>query len=154
MPTGTTYVPALGDYAAPFSLLSGDATVVPRDATAAFQGAPRPGKIKWAFSLVIPDTAANNDEAYTVDVPVPFSPNLFTAANFLVMANSFFPLVSILPATATAAAAAAVSPIITIGATGTWSVANQTLQCAVLLPAAVLTAQYLVTIDFSHSLIN
>lgn len=154
MATAATFVPIVGDFDAPFALLSGDASVVPADATAALAGVARPGKLKWAFNLIVPDTSANSDDTYTVDVPVPFSANLFTAANFLTMSNSFFPLLSILPGTATAAAAAAVSPLLTVGATGTWSAANLTLQCAIALPAAVVTVEYLCVIDFSHSLIN
>ncbi len=155
MTTAATYVPILGDFSSDsnFSLQSGDATAVPVDATAAFQGTPRAGTIKWAFLLLVPDPTGNDDDDFNIQVPVPRSlRSAFTTANFLTQANRFYPIVTMSPLDA---ASLAQPPLIFVDATAQWSAANFTvgLHADITSPAAA-AVQYQVTIDFSHSVIN
>lgn len=151
MATNATYIPVLGDFSAPFSIVSQDASAVPRNtAIANIQGAWRPGKIRWIFDLNIPDaTTPATDDQFTIQVPSPYA---FTAADIGANENSFWPSVVITPRDS-GVIAEQVSAMVMDGSS--WSVANQTVAVLVVVNApggALLNIG--IDINFSHTMIS
>jgi hypothetical protein len=142
-----TYVPILGNFAAPFSIVNGAAAAVARDGTATLQGDPRPGTMRTSFILYIPDGDAANEDSYTIQVPSPYE---FTADDLTTSENSFWPAeLSCVPLDA---ASRLMFPIATIGIPANWSVANQTIALGILLTVPLNgLCGVLFSVDFSHT---
>jgi len=149
MPTAASFVPVLGSFDAPFSIVSGDGTDVPRNGGAALQGTPRPGVLKTAFDIVCPDPTANNDDTYDFFVASPYA---FTAALLNTEANRFRPIYWVQPEDA---ASAAQGPLLSLFAPAGWSEANQAIRLSmtVTTPAAAAVI-FRVFVDFSHTAIS
>ena len=156
MPTGSTFVPILGDFeidagllVAPFVLQSGDNTDVPRSALATRQGAWRPGRLKTVIQLICPDSTLNDDGSYNLIVPLPR--NLVVSADDAATAqNSYWPIVTITPTSAAGANQALA------GFTSALSDTDQTVTINLVVGAPVggTSVNWFIAIDFSHTLVS
>lgn len=95
MAIGRFYIPILGDFSSKGIIISDseyeDPNSIPRNPDPRFQGAPRPGVLKWLFNIT-DDTTVPNHEGFVVDVPTPF---VFTQQDVDTRLNKLLPIVEI-----------------------------------------------------------
>lgn len=148
MPTANTFAPIVGSLDAPFAIVSGDGTTIPRSAAAGVQGDPRPGVLRWVLLLDTPDATAFVDDQFSVTVPIP--EDLDLDANILANGvNSIFPLVNVVAGNASIAgffdAGVAMAGV---------DVANRTVTVLVTVSSVAQNGEWTLTIDFCHSAVN
>ncbi|MFB3094406.1 MAG: hypothetical protein ACE10O_00935 [Candidatus Acidiferrales bacterium] len=148
MPTANAFVPLVGSFDAPFAIVSGDGTTIPRDTAANTQGDPRPGVLRWVLLLITPDATQDGDDEFNITVPIPEDFDL--DANILVTgANSVFPSLSL------TAGSAGVAGFFVAGAqTTVVDVPNRTVTVAVTVDNVAQVGGWILEIDFCHSAVN
>ena len=150
MSTLWSYVPIIGDFSPEsFDLRTIAGDVIPLDTTLTLGdvGKPRPGVLKWVFTMHTNNTLFNNDEEVLIKVPTPFS---FTQKERDERYNALFPLITFMPIEPNTNVVAWCDPF--YGA----SVEEQkvTLHLQAAGAAGVTPAGYEIIVDFSHSAIN
>ncbi len=148
MPTANTFIPIVGSIAAPFAIITGDGSTVPRSGAANEQGDPRPGVLRWVLLLTTPDPTANNDDEFNITIPLPEAIDL-DATIFANGVNSVFPTFNIVPGSPSVAAALHIGVI-----TSAVDVANRTVTVAVTVENAASAGTWTLEIDFCHSAVN
>jgi hypothetical protein len=146
-----TYIPVLGSFEAPFSIVNGNDIAVARDADPAFQGPIRPGVLKWLFQLIVPDATAAGDDQYTLAVPCPY---VFTADDVGANENSFWPHVCMCALDSDSSGQGA-GIYVDTGEGADWNVTDQTIPVVIVLSTPTANeSKFNVIIDFSHTSIS
>jgi hypothetical protein len=144
-----TYVPIVGNFSEGGIVLKDDAVdfLIPRSADPAYQGKPRPGRLKWFFQITSDAPITGSQQTLNFIVPTPFK---FTQADVDKGLNALLPVVVVSPG-------GPPGPVATVFVYEA-NVADQTIRIEMYfvypVPQPATTGQYYVLIDFAHSIAN